>query len=196
MVWGWSPNLFIGLGLLRGGEAHSQSHPIGAVAARQPGSWHLGGSWAWSRAERLGMEGLTPREPPGHPHKVTPSYLPSKQHSGCVSQRNPPGPPPTPVGSGLPGTGWSPGTTLRVSKVLPAQISNHCQLFTVLKSHEAATRPRKLTDCSPQPCHVLPFSPDFSFSARDQGQRAWLLGSALEPQSGATKGQSVPSVLC
>lgn len=154
MTWGWSPNLFIGPWLLRGWQIHSQSHPIGRVAASQPGSWHLGRSWAWSRAERIGMERLTPREQPGH-HQVILPLLPSKQHR-----------PARPTARHCrQWTSWNPGTILCVSKTLPAQIPIHHQLFTLPKSDEAGTRPGKLTNCSPEPCHVLPLSPDFSFSA-------------------------------
>lgn len=122
MIWGWSPSLFIGSWYLRGWQTHSQSHPTGIIAASLAGRWHLGRSSAWSGAERVGMERLTPRGPPGHLSQVTLPYLPSKEHSGCVSQKEvPPGPQPTTAGRGLPGTGWSPATTLGVAKLCQPQ---------------------------------------------------------------------------
>lgn len=111
----------------------------------------------------------------------------------CVTEGVLPGLQPTTAGSGLPGTGWSPGTTVCVLAALPAQIPIYCQLLTGPKSHGAAARPRKLTNCLPHLCHVLPHSPDFSFPVKDQGQREWLLRSPPVPLSVAMKRLSVPS---
>lgn len=57
-------------------RADSRPHPIRIVADSRPGNWPLGRSWIWSGARRVGMERLTTRGPPDHPHQVTVSPSP------------------------------------------------------------------------------------------------------------------------
>lgn len=121
------------------------------------------------------MEILTPREPPDHPHQVTFPSLPSKQHRSCQAHS------PDSLGPG--------NQPVRLqNSVSPDPHS----LSTIYSARDSVMRLKpgqgSLQNCSPSPCHVLPLSPEFSFSAGTRPER-------LAAQWVATKGQSVPSTL-